>query len=528
MQITGQQLIGFSTSKEGNNNFKAVNPATGASLSTEFQEATSEEIEKAIQLAEDAFIVYRKKSGKEKAAFLEQIGAEIMEVGDALIKRCMEETGLPEARLQGERGRTVNQLKLFATLLREGSWIDARIDTAIPDRQPIPKPDIRQIKIALGPVGIFGASNFPLAFSVAGGDTASALAAGCPVIVKAHPAHPGTSEMVAAAIIQAGKKRGMPEGVFSMVQGASVEVGMAIVKHPLIKAIGFTGSFKGGKAIYDAAVSRVEPIPVYAEMGSTNPVFILPRALKERKHDIAKGLVNSVTLGVGQFCTNPGVVVALESDETNEFLKDTGTLFSDSNGGAMLTENIKKAFDSGINNFTKTEGVNVLAKGKSSENPCGGTAYLLKTNGETFLNNINLSEEVFGPSTLAITASNKAELIALAERLHGHLTATLIATPEDLEEYHSLVMILERKVGRLLINGFPTGVEVCYSMFHGGPFPATTDSRTTSVGTAAIERFVRPIAYQDFPQQLLPDELKNENPLEIWRWVNGNLTKEKV
>lgn len=528
MQLSGQQYIGFSLSKEGNNSFTSVNPATGVNLPTDFYEATSSEINKAIQLAEDAFVVYRKKSGKEKAAFLEQIGEEIMGLGDALIIRCMEETGLPEGRLQGERGRTVNQLKLFAALLREGSWIGARIDTALPDREPLPKPDIRQMKIALGPVGIFGASNFPLAFSVAGGDTASALAAGCSVVVKAHPAHPGTSAMIATAILQAAKKRDMPEGVFSMVHGASVEVGMAIVKHPLIKAIGFTGSFKGGKAIYNAAARREEPIPVYAEMGSTNPIFVLPLALKERGNEIARGLINSVTMGVGQFCTNPGVVVTLDSIESKDFIHAAGELLSDTKGSPMLTDNIHKAFNSGIRTFTATEGVSTIAQGKSSGNSCEGTAFLLHTSGNTFLNNQNLSEEVFGPSSLVISASNKEELIALAESLHGHLTATLIATPEDLEEFHSLVMILERKVGRLLINGFPTGVEVCHSMVHGGPYPATTDSKTTSVGTAAIERFVRLISYQDFPMRILPEELKNENPLNIWRMVNGNFTKEVI
>jgi NADP-dependent aldehyde dehydrogenase len=529
MQLSGQQLIGNFTSKEGKEVFSAINPTTGKYLPTDFHEATLPEVNKAVEMAEQAFLVYRKKSGQEKAAFLDQIGEEILALGEALISRCAEETGLPEGRLQGERGRTINQLKLFAALLREGTWVGARIDTAIPDRQPLPKPDIRQMKIALGPVGIFGASNFPLAFSVAGGDTASALAAGCSVVIKAHPAHPGTSEMVAKAILEAAKKCGMPEGVFSLIQGASVEVGMALVKHPLIKAIGFTGSFKGGKALFNAAaVDREEPIPVYAEMGSTNPVFILPKAIKERGNEIARGLVNSVTMGVGQFCTNPGVVVALESEESKDFIKEAGKLLSETNSAPMLTGNIQNAFEKGINNFIGTEGVSILAQGKSSENKGEGTAYLLHTTAVTFLQNKNLSEEVFGPSSLAISASQKEELIALAEGLHGHLTATILATQEDLEEYKDLIMILERKVGRLLINGFPTGVEVCHSMVHGGPYPATTDSKTTSVGTAAIERFVRMICYQDFPENILPQELKNINSLNIWRMVNGNLTKENI
>ena len=505
--------------------FAAINPATGQALETVYTEASSEEVDRVVRQAEEAFKTYRNKTGAERATFLERIGEEIMGLGDALITLCQQETGLPEARLQGERGRTVNQLKLFAEVVREGSWVHARIDPALPDRQPLPRPDLRQVHIALGPVGVFGASNFPLAFSVAGGDTASALAAGCSVVVKAHPAHPGTSDLVGQAILRAAQATGMPEGVFALVQGASVEVGMAIVTHPLIKAIGFTGSFRGGTAIFAAAARRPEPIPVYAEMGSTNPVFILPGALRERTDAIAQGLAASATLGVGQFCTNPGLIVTPGSPLAEEFIQKIKRHFEASKAGTMLTEGIRKAYEAGLARLRQVEGVTVVATGSSPEGSCGGAAYLLQASAETLLKHPELAEEVFGPSSLSVTAHGKVEMIQLAESLQGHLTATLHATAEDLQEYEELVRILERKVGRLLINGFPTGVEVSHAMFHGGPFPATTDSRTTSVGTAAIYRFARPVCYQDFPDGALPEALQNHNPLHIWRLVNGQFTQ---
>ena len=508
--------------------FFAVNPATGEPLEPMYAEATSDEIDQAVREAEAAFVLYRKKSGTEKAAFLEGIAAEIMALGDALIHRCMAETGLPEGRLRGERGRTVNQLKLFADLLREGSWVDARIDTALPDRQPVPRPDIRQIHIPLGPVGIFGAGNFPLAFSVAGGDTASALAAGCSVVVKAHPAHPGTSGLVGSAITKAARETGMPPGVFSLVQGASVAVGMAVVRHPLIKAIGFTGSFRGGKAIFDAAVRRPEPIPVYAEMGSVNPIFLLPGALATRGETIAQGLAQSVALGGGQFCTNPGVVVSLASEAADRFLEHTGRHLATLAPGTMLTESIRAAYDAGIARMTAIEGVDVVARGSSDDGFCTGTAYLLKTTTALFLNHPHLAEEVFGPSTIVVTARDKEDLLALAANLAGHLTATVHGTAQDLKTHADLLDMLERKVGRLIVNGFPTGVEVCPAMNHGGPFPATTATGTTSVGTAAIRRFARPLCYQDVPPAQLPDALKDENPLGIWRLVNGQFTRDAL
>lgn len=521
--LTGLNIIGGSLAGEGTITFHAENPANGKKLEPGFHEAAEKEIWLAIEKAAAAFQVYRKKSGKQKADFLEAIAEEILAMGDGLISRCMEETGLPEARLKGERGRTVGQLKLFAGYVREGSWVEARVDTADPNRTP-PKADIRSIQQALGPVGIFGASNFPLAFSVAGGDTTSALAAGCPVVFKAHPAHPGTCEMVGTAIAKAAAKTRMPEGTFSMVHGKSTAVGLAIVRHPLIKAIGFTGSYRGGKALFDVANSRPVPIPVYAEMGSTNPVFILPEAMRERKDTIAKELAASVTLGVGQFCTNPGLVF-YQPDDGKNFTESFSKNLEESAPGVMLTSYIQEAYQAGVEKLANTKGVQTLVKGKKPAEGCYAPAYLFQSTADTFLNDHSLEEEVFGPSTLAITLEHKAQLLRVAGQLGGHLTATIHATENDLREYADLIATLEQKVGRLIINGYPTGVEVTHAMVHGGPYPATTDSRSTSVGTDAIKRFSRPVCYQNFPQSLLPDELKDDNPLGIWRMVNGNWEK---
>jgi 2,5-dioxopentanoate dehydrogenase len=524
--MTGKNIIGQTLSGSGKEVFYGMNPATDQQLEPAFYEATEEEINNAIEKAVEAFQTYRLVNGKDKAAFLEMIAEEIIALGDDLIKRGMEETGLPEARLNGERGRTVGQLKLFASLLREGSWVGARIDLADPDRKPLPKPDVRSMQRALGPAGVFGASNFPFAFSVAGGDTVSALAAGCPVVFKAHPAHPGVCELVGSAIQRAVKKSGMPEGTFSMVNGRSTAVGMALVRHPGITAIGFTGSFRGGKALFDEANKRAIPIPVYAEMGSTNPVFILPDALKERKEKIAQDLAAAVTLGVGQFCTNPGLVFIPNSDDGSKFKEALASSMKGINAGVMLTSGIQGSFQKGIEKLKATKGVEVLAEGPSGGSGSHGTAHLLHASIKSFLNDHTLEEEVFGPSTLAITADTKAEILQAAKNLSGHITATLHATDKDLMEYGELISILEQKVGRVIINGYPTGVEVCHSMVHGGPFPATTDSRTTSVGTGAIARFTRPVAYQNFPASLLPAELQDGNPLKVFRLVNGEWSKD--
>jgi 2,5-dioxopentanoate dehydrogenase len=528
MQLRGLNFIGSEFSGKGKEVFNAVNPRLNKKMEPGFHEATLEEVNEAVELAEEAFKEYRNRNGKDKANFLETIANEILALDDELIKRCCEETALPEAQITGERNRTVNQLKLFAELLREGSWVEARIDTADQQRQPLPKPDIRSMKKALGPVGIFGASNFPLAFSVAGGDTASALAAGCTIVAKAHPAHPGTCELIASAIKNAIEKSGIPNGTFSMVHGISTEVGMAIVKHPLIKAIGFTGSYKGGKAIYDAAVQRPEPIPVFAEMGSSNPVFILPDAMKSRKEEIANGLTASVTLRVGQFCTSPGLVFYENSSGVKEFQKSLTKNFNSVRADSMLTSGINNAYKASIENMKNINDIEIIAEGKSQQAAHEGIAYLMQTNSKDFLKDEQLEKEIFGPSTLAVKIDDKSELLKIAEKLNGHLTVTLHATDEDLKNYSDLISILERKAGRLIINGFPTGVEVCHSMVHGGPFPATTDSRTTSVGTLSINRFSRPVCYQNFPDRLLPDELKSNNPLKIWRLVNGKMENTSI
>lgn len=523
MELSGKNIIGNRLSAEGLITFQAENPATMGKLQPAFYEASEKEVWAAIELAAIAFSSYRKKSGEEKAVFLEAIADEIMALGDPLIERCMAETGLPEARLRNERGRTVGQLRLFAGYLRDGSWVDARIDTADPSRTP-PKVDIRSMQRPLGPVGVFGASNFPLAFSVAGGDTTSALAAGCPVVFKAHPAHPGTCEMVGRAIMEAARKTGMPEGTFSMVHGKSTAVGLAIVRHNLIKAIGFTGSYRGGKAIFDVANSRPVPIPVYAEMGSTNPVFILPEAMKERKENIARDLAASVTLGVGQFCTNPGLVF-YQPDEENNFPTLLSTNLKTGAAGVMLTSYIQEAYRAGVEKLAATPGVQTVLKGEATTGGCYAPAYLFMTNADTFLNDTALEEEVFGPSTLAVNVDTRSQLLRAARQLGGHLTATVHATERDMDDYQDLLEILEQKAGRVIINGYPTGVEVTHAMVHGGPFPATTDSRTTSVGTDAIRRFTRPVCYQNFPQRFLPEELQDENPRGIWRLLNGQWTK---
>lgn len=505
--------------------FYGINPVTNERLEGEFINASKEQVDSNVQNAVKAFEVYRKKDKESIANFLDQIAEEILNLGDSLLERCHLETALPLGRLQGERGRTMNQLKLFANVVREGSWVDVRIDTAIPDRAPIPKSDIRQMLMPLGPVAVFGASNFPLAFSVAGGDTASALAAGCPVVFKGHPAHPGTSQMVADAIIRASKATGMPDGTFTLLQSNSNDVGEALVKHPKIKAVGFTGSFGGGKALFDYANARSEPIPVFAEMGSTNPMFILPNALKERGEAIATGLATSITLGVGQFCTNPGLSFLVKSESINAFYTKLSKDINEAPVATMLNSNILRAFNSGIQKTLTIHNVEELASGLYGESSNSATPRVFKTSIENFKNNGVLAEENFGPSSVLVEATSKKDILEAARNLQGHLTATIHGTEEDFKEYKELFDILELKVGRIVINGYPTGVEVCHSMVHGGPYPATTAPQSTSVGTNAIKRFVRPVCFQDFPDALLPDALKNENKLKIWRLVNGSLEK---
>lgn len=513
--IIGSELIGTPGALRG------INPATGQSLEPAFAEAGAADADRALQAAESAFNEYRLAPASKRAAFLSAIAARI-ETDDALVTRANEETGLPLERLKGERGRTVGQLRLFAKLIEEGWWAGVRIDHADPARKPVPKPDLRRMLIPIGPVVVFAASNFPLAFSVAGGDTASALAAGCTVVVKAHPAHPGTSERVAMHIRDAAKETGLPAGVFSLLHGRSHEVGMALVKHPLAQAVGFTGSLRAGRALFDAAAARPQPIPVYAEMGSTNPVFLLPGALAERGKQIAEGLKNSVTMGVGQFCTNPGLVLGHDDAATSEFLNQFASFMTEAAPGTMLYAGLRESYDAGVKRFAAIAGVRVAAQSRTAADPAKTQAAptVFHADAKTYLANHSLREELFGPATVVVTG-DRASLEKVASELDGHLTATIHGSPADLETYKNLIHIIERKVGRLIFNGYPTGVEVAHSMQHGGPYPATTDSRTTSVGTAAIERFARPIAYQDFPQAALPEALRDENPRGALRLVDG-------
>ncbi|WPR72086.1 aldehyde dehydrogenase (NADP(+)) [Flavobacterium sp. NG2] len=505
--------------------FYAFNPSNNQKLEGEFSNTTKEALNDVVAQAVTAFDSYRKKDKNSIADFLEKIGEEILNLGDALLERCHLETALPMARLQGERGRTVGQLKLFADFVREGSWVDAKIETAQPERSPLPKSDIRQMLVPIGPVAVFGASNFPLAFSVAGGDTASALAAGCPVIFKGHPAHPGTSAMVATAFEKAIEKCGMPKGTFALVQGNTNEFGANLVQHSAIKAVGFTGSFAGGKALFDLANARPEPIPVFAEMGSTNPVFILPEILKQKGRVIAAGMAVSIAQGVGQFCTNPGLAFVEKSEATSVFSTTLAQKINETAAGTMLTAGISKNYNKNIENTLALENVSLLAKGQSSDLSNTAQATVFKVSMQTYTENAVLAEENFGPSQVLVEANTKAEVLEAARNLEGHLTATIHGTPADFENYKELFSILELKVGRILVNGFPTGVEVCHAMVHGGPYPSTTAPQTTSVGTLAIKRFVRPVCYQDYPSFLLPEALKDENPYSIWRLVDGVFTK---
>jgi alpha-ketoglutaric semialdehyde dehydrogenase len=529
MELHGKSLIaGKATASSGAKTISSIVAASGEKLSPLFYEATLAEADQAVALAEKAFEEYRRQPAEKVAAFLDRIAEEISKLGDELLHRASAETGLPEARLVGERDRTMNQFKMFAELLREGSWVEASIDRAQPDRKPLPKVDLRRMLVPLGPVVVFGASNFPLAYSVGGVDTSSALAAGCPVIVKAHPAHPGASEMVGRAIVGAVEASGMPKGVFSMVHGASVEIGMRLVQHPATKAAGFTGSLQGGRALFDAAAKRPEPIPVFAEMGSTNPIFILPGALKKNGKAIAEGMAQSATLGVGQFCTNPGLAFGPAGEDWRTFVERVAQLASAVAPGVMLHQGISARFHEGTEKFQKVAGVSVA--GKSAEKATQGRApaMVFNTDSKTFREQPVLREEVFGPSTLLVNCGSAEELEQIARELPGQLTASIHGTEEDLAAHANLISILREKAGRLIFNGFPTGVEVCPSMQHGGPYPATTDSRFTSVGTFAIKRFVRPVCFQNFPDAALPVELRNKNTRKIWRLVDGKLTKEDL
>ena len=529
MELHGSNILGADVSKSGAATFRTCDPASGRELDTVFHEATDAETARAVEIAEEAYASYRSKSPAEIANFLDAIAAALEELGDALIARAHVETRLPEARLLSERGRTTGQLRMFATLVREGSWVDARIDLADRGRTPLPKSDLRRMLVSMGPVIVFGASNFPLAFSICGGDTASALAAGNPVVAKAHPAHPGTSEMAARAIQEAAKTTGMPPGVFSMLQGRSPAVSLALVRHPFTRAVGFTGSLQAGRALFDAAAARPSPIPVFAEMGSLNPVFVLPGALKTRAAGLAQKLAASVTLGVGQFCTKPGQIAGIKGVDLDLFSEKLAASISSAAPGTMLYKGIAERYHDGLLQRSRTAGVHLATEAPTAV-PGGAAApaAVLVGDAQSFLNDATLREELFGPATLVTACESREQLEQIARRLDGQLTITIHGTEEDLIEYASLIGILREKAGRIVFGGVPTGVEVGPAMHHGGPYPATTDPRFTSVGTAAILRFARPVCYQDSPQRCLPPELKDENPRNIFRLVNGNWTREAV
>jgi alpha-ketoglutaric semialdehyde dehydrogenase len=525
-KISGRSLIGFREGKGSGSPLHATDPTTGQSLQPGFIPATAAEVEVAVRLASEAFASYSRVSGRERAALLRVIATKIESIAGEIIERAGRETALPPARLQGETARTCAQLRLFAQVAEEGSWVSARIDRADPDRKPAAKPDLRSLLRPLGPVVVFGASNFPLAFSVAGGDTASALASGNPVIVKAHAAHPGTSELVGQMVRESVRECGLPEGVFSLLFGSGADIGTVLMKHPLVKAGGFTGSRAAGRILMDVAAARPEPIPFYAEMSSTNPVFILPGALKERGETIAAGLHTSFTMGAGQFCTKPGMVFLSHGDDALPFTSRLHQLVGASAPFHLLTRSIHSSYDSGLAGRKKDASVRLVAESPKVA-PAAGFAVgsaLFETDAATFLGS-DLDEEIFGPTTLLVRHSSREQVLEIAKSLDGHLTATIHGTTQDLLEFADLIAILENKVGRLVFNGFPTGVEVSHAMVHGGPYPSTSDGRSTSVGSQAIFRFTRPVCFQGFPDEALPRELRDANPLEIWRMIDGEMTR---
>lgn len=526
--LTGANLIAGNHSSEGSSSVWGIEARNGVQMEPPFSEATGAEIKAAVNAAGEAFAANRSKGAEDWAGLLEGIAEELEGLGDVLVERVMAETGLPEGRVRGERGRTMGQLRLFASVVRDGSWVDARIETALPERAPIPRPDIRSMLRPIGPVAVFGASNFPLAFSVAGGDTASAMAAGCPVVCKAHPAHPGTSELVATAINRAVEASAFHPGTFSLVHGAGAAVGMALVNEPGITAVGFTGSLQAGRAIFDAASRRATPIPVYAEMGSANPVFVMPGAMASRPAAIAKGLVGSVTLGSGQFCTNPGLVFTVHGPGLEAFVASLKEAAGACPAQQMLHGGIAQAFRTGLAEALKTAGVSVLASGESEERESETVPTVMRTDAATFQSNPALNSEIFGPTTLVVVCEDASEMSGLAATMEGSLTGTVHLEDEDLPAAPPLFNALEGRVGRVITNGYPTGVEVCHAMHHGGPYPSTTAPATTSVGTRAILRFARPVCYQDHPGALLPTELQNENTRSIQRLVDGTRTTSAI
>lgn len=529
LRLHGKNQVGATRSAQGDKTFRAFNPKASEWLEPAFYQASLQEIDAALALAVEASAALRQLPRETIAAFLETIAEELIALGDSLIERAAIETGLGQQRLASERSRTANQIRLFAALVKEGSWVDARIDRALPDRKPSPRPDLRRMLVPIGPVAVFGASNFPLAFSVAGGDTISALAARNPVVVKAHPAHPGTSELVAGAIAQAVRRSGLPNGTFSMLHGIDPDVSLALVRHPATRAVAFTGSLRAGRAIFDAAAQRPDPISVFAEMGSINPVFVLPGALEDNTDRIAEGLAASINLGVGQFCTCPGLVAGKKGVAFREFAAKLGALFDRAAPATMLHPGILEGYTRGVERARNISGVSARASALVNEQvQTAGRPVLLETDAATWLANPVLSEEIFGPASILVHSESAEELLKIARALPGSLTASVFGSSRDLDDHRELISILETKAGRLIFNGYPTGVEVTHAMHHGGPYPATTDPKFTSVGTAAILRFARPVCYQNFPGSSLPPELQDENTLGIWRMIDGRLTKDSL
>lgn len=528
MKPDGGSLIGFGSSGIGGDTFKAFDPAKNCAIEPSFLSAAADDVERAVQLAVAAAPVWAALSGKARRDFLHAVATNLEGKAADLVARAMLETGLPEARLKGEVARTCGQLRLYGDTAARGDWIDARIETAQPDRKPLPKPDHRSMLRAIGPVVVFGSSNFPFAYSVAGGDSASAFAAGCPVIVKAHPAHPGTSELVGRLILHAVRDCGLPEGSFSLLFDGGFEVGQALVQHPAVKAVGFTGSVKGGRALVDLAAARPEPIPVYAEMGSINPIFILPGAIAERSGALVEGLHGSTTLGVGQFCTNPGLVVLQRSPEAEQFIRDLSAKLTATPEAPMLTPGIRKNFVAGTSARAQQPGVNVIAQG-TMVSGCGAAPVWFETDALDFLGNHQLLAEIFGPSSLVVWCKDRAEMLQVARGLDGSLTAMLHTSAGEVAVQQDLVALLVEKSGRVIHNGFSTGLEVSTAIVHAGPYPSTSDGgRSTSVGTRALNRWTRLVCYQNFADELLPAELQNTNPLGLSRMVDGAMTTAAV
>ena len=521
MTIDGSLLIGAGAVQR-NGTFYGLNPASGAKIGPAFSEATGDDVADACALAETAFVSFSMLEPEKRAVFLEAVAKAIAAVGDDLIETAMAESGLPRARLEGERGRTIGQLNMFAAEVRKGLWLDAVIDPALPDRSP-PRADLRRMNVALGPVAVFGASNFPLAFSVAGGDTASAFAAGCPVVVKGHPANPGIGELVARAIQSAVAACGLAEGVFSYLPGTANALGAALVADPRIKAVGFTGSRSGGLALMAIAMQRKEPIPVYAEMSSINPVVLMPAALAARAEALGTAFAGSLTMGAGQFCTNPGLVLALDSADLDAFIAASRAALEALAPPVMLTPGIQAAYAKGVAALDANPAAHRLASGQVSDQQNRCTPALFETSARDFMADPVLGDEVFGAASLIVRCQDMAELALVIKGLEGQLTATLQMDAGDAAAAAQLLPLLQARVGRVLANGWPTGVEVTQAMVHGGPFPATSDGHTTSVGTLAMMRFLRPVCYQDISDALLPLPLRQANPWKLPRKVDGTV-----